>query len=210
MTKKNLMILNRIRQEVNSANNRFLFVVRTPQIARINLTVLRILMAERKERGIYISIDKPDKHVKQILERHNISREGSYVDTGVHAENANPEAISAPMEASNKILVVSGIFCPTLFLDSIDATKASSPEAKARIVGELRTMNFIMVDNVSTMIAYNSNTKIHEFFVRIDAFLKEFPNIRAFMSTDKNLPPDIYQAARKAVDREVEILDEWL
>jgi hypothetical protein len=209
MTKKNLMILNRIRQEVNSSNSRFLFVVRTPQIARINLTVLRILMADRKERGIYISIDKPDKHVKQILERHNISHEGSYVDTGVHAEHA-PEAISAPMEAANKILVVSGIFCPTLFLDSIDATMASSPEAKARIVGELKTMNFIMVDNVSTMIAYNSNAKIHEFFVRFDAFLKQFPNIRAFLSTDKNLPTDIYQAARKAVDREVEILDEWL
>ena len=209
MTKKNLMILTRIRQEVNSANSRFLFVVRTPQIARINLTVLRILMAERKERGIYISIDKPDKHVKQILERHNISREGSYVDTGVRAENA-PETISNPMEASNKILVVSGIFCPTLFLDSIDATMASSPEAKARIMGELQTMNFIMVDNVSTMIAYNSNAKIHEFFGRFDAFLKAFPNIRAFMSTDKNLPTDIYQAARKTVDREVEILDEWL
>jgi hypothetical protein len=208
MTKKNLIILSRIRQEVNSANNRFLFVVRTPQIARINLTILRILMAERKERGIYISIDKPDKHVKQILERQNISREGSYVDTGVHAENA-PETISAPMETA-KILVVSGIFCPTLFLDSIDATMASSPEAKARIMNELRTMNFIMVDNISTMIAYNSNSKIHEFFARFDAFLKEFPNIRAFLSTDKNLPPDIYQAARKAVDREVEILDEWL
>jgi hypothetical protein len=208
MTKKNLIILSRIRQEVNSANNRFLFVVRTPQIARINLTVLRILMAERKERGIYISIDKPDKHVKQILERQNISREGSYVDTGVHAENA-PETISAPMETS-KILVVSGIFCPTLFLDSIDATMTTSPEAKARIMSELRTMNFIMVDNISTMIAYNSNSKIHEFFARFDAFLKEFPNIRAFLSTDKNLPPDIYQAARKAVDREIEILDEWL
>jgi len=60
------------------------------------------------------------------------------------------------------------------------------------------------------MIAYNSNAKIHEFFGRFDAFLKQFPNIRAFMSTDKNLPTDIYQVARKTVDREVEILDEWL
>jgi len=209
MTKKNLMILNRIRQEVNSENRRFLFVVRTPQIARINLTVLRILMAERKERGIYISIDKPDKHVKHILERHNISREGSYVDTGVHAEPP-PEAISEPMSTPNKILVVSGIFCPTLFLDSIDATIASSPEAREKIAGELNSMNFIMVDNISTMMAYNSNTKIHEFFKRFDAFLNEYQNIRCFLSTDRNLPSDVYQEARKAVDREVEILDEWL
>ena len=209
MTKKNLIILNKIRQEVNSDNRRFLFVVRTPQIARINLTVLRILMAERKERGIYISIDKPDKHVKHILERHNISREGSYVDTGVHAEQT-PEAISAPMSTPNKILVVSGIFCPTLFLDSIDATVASGPEAKERIVGELASMNFIMVDNISTMMAYNSNGKIHEFFARFDAFLKEFTNLKCYLSTDRNLPEDVYQVARKMVDREVEILDEWL
>jgi hypothetical protein len=209
MTKKNLMILNRIRQEVLSDHNRYLFVVRTPQIARINLTVLRILMAERKERGIYISIDKPDKHVKQILERHNISREGSYVDMGVQTEHA-PDAISSPMSTPNKILVVSGIFCPTLFLDSIDATMASSPEAKERIVAELRSMNFIMVDNISTMMAYNSNGKIHEFFARFDAFLKEFTNLKCYLSTDRNLPEDVYQVARKMVDREVEILDEWL
>jgi len=209
MTKKNLMMLNRIRQEVNSNYNRFLLVVRTPQIARINLTVLRILMAERKERGIYISIDKPDKHVKQILERHNISREGTYVDTGVNAEPA-PDAISSPMEAPNKILVVSGIFCPTLFLDSIDATMTSSPEAKQRITTELGTMHFVMVDNISTMMAYNSNAKVHEFFQRFDNFLKDYPNIRCFLSTDRNLPSDVYQVARKAVDREVEILDEWL
>jgi len=210
MTKKNLIILTKIRQEVNSNHTRFLLVVRAPQIARINLSVLRILMAERKEKGIYISIDKPDKHVKQILERQNIIKDGgSYVDTGVDAESA-PDAISSPMQAPNKILVVSGIFCPTLFLDSIDSTMASSPEAKEKIEAELKSMNFIMVDNISTMMAYNSSAKVHEFFIRFDAFLKQFPNIRAFLSMDRTLPNDIYQAARKLVDREVEILDEWL
>lgn len=209
MTRKNLLILNKLREEIYSKANRFLFLVRAQQIARINLSILRICLSERKERGIYISIDKPDKHVKQILERQNISREGGYVDTGLSSTGEH-QAISSPMGANKRILVVSGIFCPTLFLDSIEATKAASAEARGRIEAELASMNFIMLDNISTMVIYNSHAKVHEFFKRFDDFCKGYPNLRVYMSSDKNIPPDVYQLARSVIDREVEILDEWL
>jgi len=209
MTKKNLIILNKLRQVVNTDYMRILFLVKAPQIARINLAILRICLTEMKERGIYISIDKPDRHVKQILERHNISKEGSYVDTGLSATTGHHQEI-APPTGSKKVLVVSGIFCPTLFLDSIDATMASSPEARDRLLKELGAMNFIMIDNLSTMSIYNSEKKIDEFFVRFDSFIQRFPNLRVFMSTDKAVHKDIYQLARKSTEHEVDILDEWL
>ena len=96
MTKKNLIILNKLRQEVHTDYRRILFLVKAPQIARINLAILRICLTERKERGIYISIDKPDKHVKQILERHNISSEGDYVDTGISSTTGQHQKITPP------------------------------------------------------------------------------------------------------------------
>ena len=210
MTRKNILVLNKLRQEVHSDFNKVLFLVKAPHISRINLAILRICLTERKERGIYISIDKPDKHVKQILERHNISKEGHYVDTGLEATHKRPEAIPPPMGPAKKILVVSGIFCPTLFLDSIDATMAASPQARDKLLKELESMHFIMIDNVSTMSIYNSNAKIQEFFNRFDTFIKRFPNIRVFMSSDKNLNKETYQLARNVVEREVEIQDEWL
>ena len=209
MTKKNLIILNKLRQEVHTDYRKILFLVKAPQIARINLAILRICLTERKERGIYISIDKPDKHVKQILERHNISKEGSYVDTGISSSTGQHQKISPPT-GSKKVLVVSGIFCPTLFLDSIDATMASSPDAKDKLLKELGSMNFIMIDNLSTMSIYNSKKKIEEFFQRFETFMQKFPNLRVFMSTDKSVQKDIYQMARRATEHEVDILDEWL
>jgi hypothetical protein len=209
MTKKNLIILNKLRQEVQTDYRKILFLVKAPQIARINLAILRICLTERKERGIYISIDKPDKHVRQILERHNISKEGSYVDTGISSSTGQHQQIKPPT-GSKKVLVVSGIFCPTLFLDSIDATMASSPEAKDRILKELGGMDFLMIDNLSTMTIYNSQKKIEEFFERFDSFFQRFPNLRIFMSTDKSVQKEVYQLARKATEHEVDILDEWL
>lgn len=209
MTRKNLLLLNKLRQEIYSDTGRLLFTVRGPQISRINLSILRVCLSERKERGIFISIDKPDKHVKSILERQNISSDGSYVDTGLKADWGH-EGIQSPMESRKKVLVVSGIFCPTLFLDSIDATMNQSPEAKERLNTELQDMNFVMVDNLSTLTIYNSQGKIQEFFKRFDKFLTDFPNLRAYLSTDRNINQETYALARGIVEKEVEILDEWL
>jgi hypothetical protein len=209
MTRKNLLLLNKLRQELYSDNHRLLFTVRGPQISRINLSILRVCLSERKERGIFISIDKPDRHVKSILERHNISKEGGYVDTGLKADGSH-NGIQSPIESKKKVLVVSGIFCPTLFLDSIDTTLNTTPEAKERLTSELKEMNFIMIDNLSTLTIYNSQGKIQEFFNRFDKFLTDFPNLRAILSTDKNINQETYALARRVTEKEVEIQDEWL
>jgi hypothetical protein len=209
VTRKNILILNKLREEIGTPKRKFVVTVRAPHISRLNLAILRICLTERNERGIYISIDKPDKHIKAILERHNISKEGAYTDTGVQTTQEGISAGAMQM-AKRKVLVVSGIFCPNLFLDSIDATVSADPQARATLLQELSSIKFIMIDNLGTMLAYNSWGKIQEFFSRFNVFLEQFPHMRAFMSVDKDVHGNVYNLVSQICEREIEIQDDWL
>ncbi len=209
MARGAVIIADHLRQQLARDSRRFLVNVSAGQMTRLNLTILRICLLERNERGIYLSVDKPDAMVIQILERHQITG-GVGANTGT---GTGPEATGALERAERalqqkKILVVSGIFCPTLFLDSLD--RAASSAAGAGLIEELRGMHFLLVDNLAVMAAYNSRKKIEEFFQRLDALLTRFPNLRGILMTDKRDNPEIYELARGVSEVEIQIKDDVL
>jgi len=221
VTRKNVQILNAIREVLRSDTRVLVFDVPMPHITRINLAVLRIAISELGKKGIYISIDRPDRNVLSILERHNVAVPGESVTatTGIERSSqgiaemaiarvpANPQGGPPSAIARNRILIISGIFCPTLFLDSVEAAIRSPSEGTANLLKELQNMDFIMIDNISTMAAYNSGESIAEFFRRFDIFLGQFPRMRAYLTTDSKAQMNIFdmakglQGARLAMDR---------
>ncbi len=209
MAGRNILVLEHLRKELATQCKRILVTVRAPQVDRINLAVLRILLTERAERGIYLSIDKPDDMVAHILERYNIApAEMGRADTG-QQQTGVVEPKSADAGANRRVLIVSGIFCPTIFLDSIDAA-VSTPEGGAELLEELRGMDFLMVDNLLSMTLYNSWRKTEEFFARLDVLQHKFPNLRLLMTTDKHQDPRLYELAARICDIEIELRKELL
>ena len=210
MTGRNVLILEHLRKELATERKRILITVRAPQVDRINLAVLRIMLTERGERGIYLSIDKPDDMVAHILERYNVApAEMGRADTGQQQTSTAVDSSIHGPGANRRVLIISGIFCPTIFLDSIDAA-VSTPEGGKELFEEFRGMDFLMVDNLLSMPLYNSWRKTEEFFARLDVLQQKFPHLRLLMTTDKQQDGRLYDLAAAICDIEVELRQELL
>jgi hypothetical protein len=199
MTRQNIQIIQSIRSALGSPKNirRFLFTVRAPSVVRINLTVLRILLEERKERGIYLSVEQPDKHVMLILERQNLA---ARAEVGILTENPKPP---------KRVIIATEMVNPVVLIDEIFHTltdKVRGPTLDA----DMKGMSFIIVDNLATMAIYNTQNDINEFFKKSNQFLERYPGQRMFTVTARNGGDELHAEAKKFAQLEVDIPDEWL
>lgn len=176
---------------------KMLFTVRAPSVTRINLAILRGLMEERRERGIYLSVERPDKHLMMILEKQNLASEK---DVGLL-----PDAPKPP----KKVIIAVEMVCPTVLIDEINL--ALSDRTKGAVLeNEMKGMSFLMVDNLATMAIYNSSRDIAEFFRKSGEFLERFPQLRMVMVTARSNYPELHEMARKFTQTVTDIPDEWL
>jgi len=199
MTRQNIQIIQSVRSALGSPKNirRFLFTVRAPSVARINLAVLRILLEERKERGIYLSVERPDKHLMMILERQNLAARSEVCNLGDNPKP--PKRVVIATEMVNPVVLID-----EMFLALSDKAKGATLDA------EIRGMGFIIVDNLATMAIYNTQKDIDEFFRKSNLFLERFPNQKMFTVTARSGYDELHAAARKFAQIEVDIPDEWL
>ncbi|MEM2869105.1 MAG: hypothetical protein QW379_01600 [Thermoplasmata archaeon] len=172
-----------------------LVTVRATSVTRINLSVLRVLLTERGERGIFLSLDRPDRHMLELLERHNLAAPG--------------EASSSQETRPKKIVVAAGVISPVEFLDEVLA-RLSDRERAPALEEDLRSFQFIMVDNLSSMALYSGPRNLERFFRGMEELLLRFPNLRCVFVTARGAPPEVMALARRVCPVEVDIKDEWL
>lgn len=210
MTRQNILLQQHLRRGLAKgapADRRFLFTVNSTRISRIDLALLRICLYERDERGIFISVERPDRTMETLLGRMNIAPASiGSADTGATSSPMAGPVASPP--AKKKVYVVSGLMCPTLFLDAVEAGMRSGGQ-KSELLSEISSLDFIMLDNLSAMGIYNTMPKVAEVFSRLQAFISHFASMNVIMVADKNIYPEVYAMARKYADRETEIGEEW-
>lgn len=197
MSVQSELIFQRIRGLLESPGNvrRILIPVRAPSVTRINLAVLKVLLSERKERGIYLTVDRPDKHVLEILEKQNL---------------ATPAEVSSlPDPPVRKIVVAPGIFTPAVFIDEM-FLRLSNPRTRAGLDGELRGMSFMMLDNLSTLSAFNGPMGLATCFERASAFLGSYPHFRFIAVAARDTLAALRPGAQGFFDLEADIRDDWL
>ena len=197
MSQQSELIFQRIRNLLSSPGNikKILIPVRAPSVTRINLAVLKVLLSERNERGIYLTVDRPDKHVLEILEKQNIATPS--------------ETSSLPEPPMRRIVVAPGVFTPAVFIDEM-FLRLSDARSRPGLDAELRGMNFMMLDNLSTLSAFNGPMGIATSFERTSAFLGSYPHFRFIAVAARDTLAALRPAAQGFFDLEAGIQDDWL
>lgn len=196
MSYKSELIFQELRRALNTPAVRGVLVtVRAPSVTRINLAVLRILLTERSERGVYLAVDRADKHLLELLERHNLT--------------AADEVSVYQGDSPKRIVVAAGVISPIEFLDEVRSRLSDGARAAA-LEEDLRAFQFIMIDNISSMGIYSSPYTLERFFRGMAELLQRFRNLKCVMVTAREAIPQLSASAAALCQVKVDIKDEWL
>jgi hypothetical protein len=202
MNERDILLMQKINSMLGTIEgiNRVLFTVKYTQLTRLNLILLKLLLDERKRKGILVVLDRPHQYITHLLRLHNIGQNNiSYVDTVSSLSGFKPQ-----QEAS--VNFVEGPFHLENLLKSLNTEKRIEGQEK---VFDVDTIDFIILDNISTMVMYNDIYQIKEFVASFTSLLEKYDSMFLAIAIDKNSHRQLYELIKQTCDKEIEIMEEW-
>ncbi len=202
MNERDMLLMQKVNSMLGPMEgiNRVMFTVKYTQLTRLNLILLKLLLDERKRKGILVVLDRPHQYITHLLRLHNIGQNNiSYVDTVSSLSGSEPQQAKG-------VSFVGGPFHLENLLKSFNAEKHSEGQEKAIDVDKI---DFIILDNISTMVMYNDIYQIKSFVASLTSLLERFDSMFLAIAIDKNAHRQLYELVKQTCDKEIEIMEEW-
>jgi hypothetical protein len=184
-----------------SSRTRYLFSCRFTKIMYVNLHLLRLCLVTRKQKGIYVSLDRPHSYTQMALKKMGTPLDGLiFIDaisklTGTRAEDSMVRFFAG------------GFNLP--ILDDL-FSRAYVAEGDQRHYVNLEDLHFILVDNVNVMLQYCSMEKTRKMLAGLTDLVKKYTNIRTFIVLDPASSRELYEFLKGLSDWELPIKENWL
>ena len=182
--------------------NKVLFSVSYERIAKTNLILLRALLEELKKKGILITIDRPHQYMEHLLRMHRINYENLlFIDT---IARFSGNIISDNLNVGNVRILDS-----PFQIDILPELFATKPEDLSGVEGkiDITGVDFILIDNVATMLNYNDPNSVERFLEDYMAKFRNLNNILISLTLDRVAYNSLYQVVRRLFDREIDVND---
>ncbi|MEM2869101.1 MAG: hypothetical protein QW379_01580 [Thermoplasmata archaeon] len=181
--------------------SRLLLTCPYTRILKVDMAVLRVLLGRRRERGIYVSIDRPHSFVQTALRKMGVPLDGLiFIDavsklTGMRAEGSMVRFLS------------SGYSLP--LLDDL-FSRAYLPEGIQMHFVRLEDLSFVLLDNIVVMLQYTTLEKVRRTVTLLGEAVKKFTDMRALITLDPSVSPELYSIVKGTCDREISLLEAGL
>ncbi len=204
MNERDLLAMQKINSRLSSVetSNRVLFTVKYNQLARLNLILLKLFLDARKWKGILIVLDRPHQYISHLLRLHNVNQENlSYIDT-VNSLSGFKQ------QQNNNVSVVEDPFRIENLLNSFDIEKDNDIQEKPI---DMDKINFILLDNVSTMLRHNDIYRIKDFVTSFTPILNNYDSLFLVVTIDRNAHKQLYEILKRTsnFDKEIDLMGEW-
>ncbi len=180
--------------------NYLLLTVQPQFIIRANITLIKILLKEELK-GLYICINHPSKLIDKVLKTHQIpTKDLIYLDfftslTGVYS-NMN-----------DNIYFIDNAFS----LDAIlNAMQVGPKGSSNKFNFDLENIDFILVDNISSLITYTTQEKIQQFIEDLIKNIRKLTAVYGIVIVDNKTSPKIQKLIEHYFDKSVTIKEDWL
>jgi hypothetical protein len=181
--------------------SRYLFTCRFTKVMKFNMFLLRACLQGRREKGIYVSIDRPHSYTQHNLKALGVPQDGLiYIDaisklTGQRSEDSQVRFLS------------DGFTLP--LLDDL-FSRAYLAEGVQRHFVKMEELNFILLDNVQVMTQYLPVEKAKKILAGLGDMLKKYTAMRTMIVMDPGSGPEFCTFLRSQCDREIPVRDEWI
>lgn len=182
--------------------NKVLFAVSYERIAKTNLLLLKAFLEELNKKGILITIDRPHQYMEHLLRMHRINYENLlFIDT---IARFSGNILSDNLNVGNVRILDS-----PFQIDILPELFASKPEGLGGVEGkiDITGVDFILIDNVATMLNYNDPNSVEKFLEDYIAKFRNLNNILISLTLDGVAYNSLYQVARRLFDREINVDD---
>ena len=177
----------------NASTRKILVVSKYTERTRVNICLLKFFLQEMKQRGIFITIDRPHQYTASLLALHGISQEKLvYIDaisriSGETESNvSNVRFINGPYELN--------------FLDDISSISCATGTFSTQILN-LEDMDFVLIDDIAALAKYQEEVGVKKMIESYISSIERVKKIMAPIVLDVNQNKFIYQVIAGKCDR---------
>ncbi len=175
--------------------------VRQQFLARMNLITLKVLLEDEKKKGVAVVLDRPHQYLAYLLHLHHINQKNiSYVDAITHFSGETVE--SSP----NSISYTDGPFHIELLLNAFGDGYNGDFHKKPI---NLREMDFILIDNMSTMLNYNTMSMISDFLQNFFQVIGDVDGLSTIFPLDSQAHSELHNLVSPYVHRNIDMREVW-
>lgn len=166
-------------------------------LVRINLVLLKAFLDSKRNKGMMITIDRPHQYISHLLQLHGIDQSKLlFIDAISNYASDTKASLTADAFQS-------GPFYIETLPDFIISCNGRDPDSHL----DLASTEFILMDNISTLLTYNSMESVKTFFSRYVGVLRErsSASLATLIVMDKELHADLYSFISPFAEKIIEI-----
>lgn len=159
-------------------------------IAIVNLLLLKAWLEYLEKQGVFVTIDRPHQYIEHLLKMHEIDYSKlAFIDmaSSFGGDIKDQESDSATM---------CGPFSPMDLLDLIRITGLETPPSYL----DLLRFDFILLDNINSLMMYNSHDLIKKFLQSLLKLIREADKIFIAFVMDPRLDKRLFDDLSKQSD----------
>ncbi len=180
---------------------RFLLTCRFTKVMKLNMLLLRLCLQGRREKGIYVSIDRPHSYTQHNLKALGVPQDGLiYIDA--------ISRLTGQRAGDSQVRFLADGFTLPLLEDLF--SRAYLAEGVQKHFIKMDELNFILLDNVSVMTQYLPIDKAQRILGGLGELVMKFTGMRTVIVLDPGSNPELLAFLRSGTDRELAVPEEWL
>lgn len=198
MNEKDLAIVDKLMGRIDEVEKNgcrsLLFDTSFTQIAKTNLLLLKGFLDVKDKKGYFVVLDRPHQYMAYLLHMHDVSQENIwYIDTVTHMSGQEK------VEKDNVDFVEGPFHIEHLF-------KALEPKSeKQSNFASPDEIDFVLIDNISSMLNYNSIEKAEEFIQSFKELIDQSGGITGCLVIDSESHPELDSKIKKHLDDSIDI-----
>ncbi len=167
----------------------------TTMVVKTNFFLLKGLLDLEKKKGFFVALDRPYQNIDYLLKNHDIDRERIwYIDT--------VPRLSKEKKGNEKNV---DFVDKTFEIENLMEVFESGKDRDG--FGTLDDVDFILIENLSSMLSYNSLDKVEQFVGTFREMINIHDHLLGCIVMDTEAHQKLYDVVKKHVNKVIDVRD---
>lgn len=186
MNERDIQLVRAIDPEIqfDGSPSIYLLSAKYTNLVRVNLVLLKDFLDEKRKKGVIVTIDRPHQYISHLLQLHGIDQTNlTYIDAiSTHSSDTKGGAVASEFQHG------------PFHIESLPDFMFSGEDTRRAGMLDLSGADFVVIDNVSTLLTYNTMESIRKFFSKyVDLIGKSnCRSVTTALVMDKDIYVDLF------------------